>query len=819
MSASSVAKYVDAQGRTDAELYLMGVLDGSIVAGNKLKMLAEKMLPRIRDGYKIWHYDPAFATRPVAFVERFLSIPSGKLGVPFILEPYERMIVELGFGFVDDNNIREFQYELVEVARKNGKGLALDEELPTPYGWRKMGELHVDDIVYGQDGKPSRIIAESEIFDKPTYLVTFEDGSTLKSTDDHIWTIAWKGEAIYADDVEYYPLPHDVTTQEMFDNFEPGKYRVPMCKPVERAEAYLRAHPYDIGWWLVGQRGVELPDEFMDASIPQRMAVVSGIEDTAATIGMSTPTFWCHDLAEKVAELYASLGIYAMVIDLDDGTAMVKADRSRSSKAITSIERIPNEPTKCIAIDNESHLYLAGRRYTATHNTSLVAALELYMLLADGEGAAQIYNAATSKAQASLAYGAVWRMVRQSPKLRKHLRKGTVTERAESGIICDGSMGYITPLSKQSDHLDGLDVHMCAFDEMAAAEDRSVFDLIRQGTGARRQPLMMAITTQGFVRDNLWDHEREYAVKWLKGEIEDDRFLGILFEMDDRSEIYDEAMWPKANPGIGTVKSVEYLRSQVTKAKNDASYLPTVLTKDFNLPANQATAFLTFEEAVNTTTFEFDPRVFKYCIVGIDAADTLDLNAATALFMRPDDPHIYRRSMYWIAEEQVKVNSNSQRGRDGVPYLEWADRGLIRIVPGNRVDHRCFLDWIQELADEGMYTRAIGYDRWGMREIRDDMNMLVGEANVIPIAFGPQSLSTPMKELKAMMRDGLLIDNNNSIDHWCNMNVTAKVDVNDNVQPIKKSGATTRIDGFAALLCAYKVLMDRWDDYQVAVNS
>jgi len=572
LSASSVAKYVDAQGRTDAELYLMGVLDGSIVAGNKLKMLAEKMLPRIRDGYKIWHYDTAFATRPVAFVERFLSIPSGKLGVPFILEPYERMIVELGFGFVDDNNIREFQYELVEVARKNGK-------------------------------------------------------------------------------------------------------------------------------------------------------------------------------------------------------------------------------------------------------TSLVAALELYMLLADGEGAAQIYNAATSKAQASLAYGAVWRMVRQSPKLRKHLRKGTVTERAESGIICDGSMGYITPLSKQSDHLDGLDVHMCAFDEMAAAEDRSVFDLIRQGTGARRQPLMMAITTQGFVRDNLWDHEREYAVKWLKGEIEDDRFLGILFEMDDRSEIYDEAMWPKANPGIGTVKSVEYLRSQVTKAKNDASYLPTVLTKDFNLPANQATAFLTFEEAVNTTTFEFDPRVFKYCIVGIDAADTLDLNAATALFMRPDDQHIYRRSMYWIAEEQVKVNSNSQRGRDGVPYLEWADRGLIRIVPGNRVDHRCFLDWIQELADEGMYTRAIGYDRWGMREIRDDMNMLVGEANVIPIAFGPQSLSTPMKELKAMMRDGLLIDNNNSVDHWCNMNVTAKVDVNDNVQPIKKSGATTRIDGFAALLCAYKVLMDRWDDYQVAVNS
>ena len=564
--------YVDAQGRTDAELYLMGCLDGSIVAGRRIKALAEKMLPRIRNGYKGWRYDVDLATRPVEFIERFLKIPSGKLGVPFILEPYERMIVELTFGFVDENEKRQFQYTLVEVARKNGK-------------------------------------------------------------------------------------------------------------------------------------------------------------------------------------------------------------------------------------------------------SSLGAAIELYMLVADGEGAPQIYNAATSKAQASLAYGAVWRMVRQSPKLLKILRKGTVVERAENGIISDGNMGYCVPLSKQSDHLDGLDVHMCLFDEMAAAEDRSIFDLIRQGTGAREQPLMVAITTQGFVRDNLWDHERDYAVQWLDGKIEDDRFLGILFEQDDRSEMWDETMWPKSNPGLGTVKKVEYMRAQVLKAKNDPSYTPTVLTKDLNLPANQASAYLSFEEAVNEELYDFDPSVFRYGVVGIDAADTIDLNAATALFMRPGDDHIYRRSMYWIAEEQVKVNSNSQRGRDGVPYHEWAARGLIRIVPGNKVDKRVFLDWVQELADEGLYTRYIGYDPWHMDDSTlRELKSMVGEDNVEVVRQGVQTLSQPMKQLKADMRDGRIINNHNPIDEWCNLNLAAKIDINENVQPVKKAGATTRIDGYMALLDAYITLMRHEADYKMTIG-
>ena len=939
--------YVDGQGRTDAELYLMGCLDGSIVAGKRIKQLAERMLPRIRHGYDRWRFDVDAATRPVEFIERFLTIPSGKLGVPFILEPYERMIVELIFGFIDENEKRQYQYALIVMARKQGKALALDTEIPTPDGWKLMRDIHFGDYVFGQDGKPSRVTLESEVFDKPMYLVTFEDGSTIKASADHIWTVQTKrsrrSAKAYVKRKTHQTKSRkyrdggwfEVTTQEMAEDNSflyrradgsgvEYKYRVPMQLPVEYPAKNLPIDPYVFGAWLgdgtstkpqitigvededemaanlslrghlitkhsypsadgraptydidhhvkdgkigpfkkkLNDLGVlgnkHIPDIYMTASVMQRWELLRGLMDTDGTCTKDGQCEFVQKrkvLAEQFVELCASLGIKAAMhskhancngvpagivyrvqfyTDKAHSCFYLRRKHSRlkdhlaprmSCKTIVSIEPIPNEPSKCIAIDNDSHLYLAGRHYTATHNTSLAAAIEIYMLMADGEGAPQIYNAATSKGQASLAYGAVWRMVRQSKKLSKYLRKGLVTERAESGIICDGNMGYIIPLSKQSDHLDGLDVHLCVLDEMAAAEDRSVFDLVRQGTGAREQPLFLAITTNGFVRDGLFDSEHQYGYDWLDAKLDDDRFLPIFFEQDDRSEVFgsDERMWLKSNPGLmipdaghinGGVKSLEYLRSQVLKGKNDSSYMPTLLTKDFNIPANSASAFLTFEEAVNNTTYVFNPSEFRYCVCGMDAADSLDLNAATALFMRPGDSHIYRKSMYWIAEEQVRQNNNSMRGRDGVPYMEYASRGLLRIVPGNYVPRTVFVDWVQELADMGLYTSFIGFDPWRMENILPYLKSMVGEQNVEAVRQGARTYSDPLKQMKADMRDGVIIDGGNSLDHMCNLNAAVKVDNNLNYTVVKKDGPTSRIDGFMALLDAYIALHRHWDEY------
>lgn len=452
--------------------------------------------------------------------------------------------------------------------------------------------------------------------------------------------------------------------------------------------------------------------------------------------------------------------------------------------------------------------------------SSLGAALELYMLVGDGEGSPQVYNVASSRDQASLAYGAALKMMRQSKALNKHLRKGTVPERDADGILCSANMGYISVLSGQTRHLDGLDVHFALIDELAAILNRDLYDLIKQGMSARDQPLLMAISTNGFLRGGIFDSQVEYAEKWLKNPNMDDHFLPFIYMLDERSEWTNEKAWIKANPGLGTIKKIEALRGYVKKAKNDPEFLPTVLTKDFNLPENAAQAWLSYPEAVNTETFKLEG--FDYCIIGFDASDTTDLTAARAIMMRKNDPKMYEIGMYWIPEDTITLWANSGRrtSRDDVPYEQWIKRGLIRTVPGNKIDKGVVVDWIYELKEMGIYTYAVGYDPWHIDDSTlRNMKMAVGDSRCFPIRQGAQTLSQPMKQIKAEYRDNNIIDNHNPINEWCRMNVSVKADNNDNIQPIKKlNNSKNRIDGFIAELCAYTVFCNERENYLALVG-
>ena len=558
---------------SDAEKYLLDVQSGKVVACKRIRQLAEMMLPRFENGHKKWHFDIDKAERPVKFIETFCMLPSGKLGVPFVLEPYEKLVVETAFGFVDDDGIRQFQEILVVWARKNGK-------------------------------------------------------------------------------------------------------------------------------------------------------------------------------------------------------------------------------------------------------TSLGAAIELYMLVADGEGAPQIYNVATSKDQASLAYGAVLKMVKQSPELSNVLVKGTVPERDQDGVKFEKNFGYITPLTNQTRHLDGLDIHLCLFDEMAASTNRDQYDLMKQGMSARTQPMIIAITTNGFERENLFDDQYDYACGILDGKIEDDRMLPIIYELDDREEWLDDRMWAKANPGLGTVKSWDYMKDAVNKGMQDPSFLPTLMTKDFNMPESRASAWLSFDEAVCEKTFDISEMGFRYGIAGFDASDTTDLSAAKMLMMRPNDPHIYEMSMYWLPEDALLKGNGYRRERDDVPYRQWEERGLLRTVPGNTVPKRVFIEWLEEVKQNyDVYTFAIGYDPWHI--IGTDEEQLVryvGKGRCIAVRQGPKTLSQPMKQFRAQLANNLVVDNHNPINEWCRMNTSVKQDSNANYAPYKVDGkAKNRIDGFMAELCAYIAYMLHKDEYEANI--
>ena len=450
------------------------------------------------------------------------------------------------------------------------------------------------------------------------------------------------------------------------------------------------------------------------------------------------------------------------------------------------------------------------------------ACMGLYMLTKDGEGAPQCYSAANSKPQSSLLYGSMLRMVSQSPALRRRLHKGTIPNRDEDGLIYRANGGYFTPLSSQTRNQDGLNVHFAAIDEVAAVTNRDIYDLLKQATSARDQPLIVEITTNGFERDNFFDSQYDYASRWLDGKVEDDHFLPVIYELDDRSEWSDEDMWVKANPGIDVIKKREALRGYVNKAKQDPSFLPTVMTKDFDLPETRASAWLSFEQAVNRETFDWREMGFRYCIVGYDASDTIDLTSAQALMMRPGDPKIYEMSMYWIPEMQLEKYriSGLRKQRDNVPYDRWIDEGLVRTCPGNTIDHRVVFEWMQELRDEfDVYPFAMGYDPWHLQDDswKDTARQFVGKNRAEQVRFGAQTLSIPMKEIKEVYAAKGIVDNDNPVNQWCRMNVGVMTDTNDNIKPVKANGPTGRIDGWAAEICAYVCLKRHWEDYMASI--
>ena len=113
-----------------------------------------------------------------------------------------------------------------------------------------------------------------------------------------------------------------------------------------------------------------------------------------------------------------------------------------------------------------------------------------------------------------------------------------------------------------------------------------------------------------------------------------------------------------------------------------------------------------------------------------------------------------------------------------------------------------------------LYISYIGYDPWHVDDsLLRGFCQEFGQAAMIPVRQGTITLSEPMKELKAEFGAHHIIYNNNPVDKFCFMNVNSKADINGNIQPVKGMDARKRIDGFMALLDAYKVLLDKRDEY------
>ena len=361
-----------------------------------------------------------------------------------------------------------------------------------------------------------------------------------------------------------------------------------------------------------------------------------------------------------------------------------------------------------------------------------------------------------------------------------------------------------------------MNVHGALLDETHAWKTKDLYDVIVDGVTAREQPLILITSTAGTIRESIYDIKYDEAEQVINGYDDEngyknERLLPIIYELDNRQEWTDIENAYKANPGLGTIKRIDQLEAKINKAKSNSLLVKNLLCKDFNIRETSTEAWLPFEVLNNPDKFDLLALKPKYGIGGTDLSSTTDLTAAKVLFMVPDDPHIYVLQMYWLAEDLIEKRTKE----DKIPYDVWRDMGLLRVTPGNSVHHKYVTDWFLEVMNvHGIYIPWIGYDAWSAKYWVEEMKGYFGEEAMIPVIQGKKTLSGPMKQLGADLESKLIVYNNNPIDKWCYSNTSIDIDKNDNIQPIKTSNQRRRIDGMAAILDAYVVLKDKWNDYQ-----
>ena len=436
----------------------------------------------------------------------------------------------------------------------------------------------------------------------------------------------------------------------------------------------------------------------------------------------------------------------------------------------------------------------------------LLSAIGLYMMLGDKEGGAEVDCVASKKDQAKIVFDEARNMVSQSPYLAKYIKK------RRTDMYSPYNFGVFQPLSSDSNTLDGLNPHCGIIDELHSIKDRNIYDVVKQGMSARKQPLLFQITTSGMNRETIYDAQYEYAEKVLNGDIADEHFLALIYELDSSNEWTDPDMWVKANPGLGPIKSIKTLTENVEKAKNDLAFRPTVLTKDFNLKNVSSDTWLTWEQLDNEETFEIEDVVNTYALGGCDLSATTDLTCATLLIRKRNDEKLYVLQHYFLPQERIdKLEATTTKE---APYKIWADRGLLTLCQGSMVNYADVTAWFQKMRDEYRIDMwRCGYDRALAGYWAEEMASVFGDSVMEKVVQGPITWTAPMKELGAMLSDKMINYNNNPMLKWCLSNTGVKATGTvEAIQPVKIQ-QNRRIDGMVSLLNAYTIYVKYREDY------
>lgn len=439
--------------------------------------------------------------------------------------------------------------------------------------------------------------------------------------------------------------------------------------------------------------------------------------------------------------------------------------------------------------------------------STFAAGLGLYLLVADGEPGAEIYNAATKLKQARIIHEESKRMVGQSPDLKSML------EIWKDNINCPSSNSKFEPLGADGDTEDGLNPHAAIVDEVHAHKTGVMLDVLETAFGSRTQPLMIMITTSGNDTTSVCYEQYQYGCGVLEAADPDaagwdDSWFVFVAGLDKDDDWRDESCWPKANPNLGVSIQLEYLREKSRKAKEAPRFQNTFRQKNLNQWVEQATRWLDMEVWSRGNVRIAPDELHKaVCCGGLDAATKLDLTALCWVFKCDEVYKLLWR--FWIPEESAAKREKEHK----VPYRHWAQRGFIELTAGDVTDYGYIEQRVQEDAERYL-VKQLAYDPWNLTQLATNL-----DAYGIPmIEFGQtmRNYNEPSKEFERLLIAGQIEHGGHPVAAWNASNVEVRTDPSGNIRPLKpEHNSPKKIDGIATAIMGLWGWLDGSDGQSV----
>lgn len=420
--------------------------------------------------------------------------------------------------------------------------------------------------------------------------------------------------------------------------------------------------------------------------------------------------------------------------------------------------------------------------------TYITAALGLLFLVADDEPGAEVYCCAAETTQAALVFNEAANMIRQSADLCRMIR---IFDGYRSMKFAETS-SFWRVLSSEAGTKHGLNPSAYVVDEVHAQKNGELMEVLETGTGARRQPIGIYISTADYSGDSPCNRLVDYARKVRSGDIVDPSFLPVLYEALPDEDWHDEAVWRKANPNLEVSIKLDYLRRQHQRAVDEPSYENTFKRLHLNMTTEQEKRWMRMDDwDASGARLEPSALLGKKCFAGIDLSSSKDISALVLYF--PEE----RACLPWF---WVPKATAAKR----IEYEMWARQGYVEITAGTVIDYGKIRERINACA--ALYQIAdIGYDPYNASQLVKSLSDEDG-LPVMEFLQTYKSMNEPVKELEKAVMAHQLVHFGNPVLRWMASNTQAQEDKSGNIKLTKPTkDSPLKVDGIIALVMAFGI--------------